>query len=559
MNPIGKKSRKDAQKYREQYINNLALEASNNQLVTNAVKIYKETGETPTKDTDPRNTTEKYIGLEGKKQLLRDSLASNNIMTTHIADDVISSLKAPELEFFSQYREFLLKDFKGKNVPAKVFIDYLRRFIRKTNETKGIEYGLQQDGGNILIDSRLADIDDIGDDFVDEIMARLDGVEERIKAMIKKKLNDMQQFQLGDAEKRAFAEVKASTDAITTAELFALQSQIEEHTPTKDDIRDAIESVRRGDVKPFLDLTDGLSLLEPAYRELIRTLRTWTPPAPTLKAEEKEELEALPGSSGTYEGIPPPRPYGEAYAPGAEEYASASDEEEQVDGLDDFKALSTDAKRKQLSGMGEDIEDMRRLSDKQLVKLYIRKFTPVPVPPRGESAEEGKGLRGRGIGPKRKPPSGASSYKKQPAYKQFGRYILNHNKLHDNVLMVKTPSAAVIKELPTQAISHNMTRAVKTIAAGRSVSLADYHNLTEPEKQHLHHLARHSRVETDLPNPKQSDEDADLRRFEILRGERVAGNDSSEILKELKDLLKKFVKEGRLPRAEVNAILMELL
>ena len=125
--------------------------------------------------------------------------------------------------------------------------------------------------------------------------------------------------------------------------------------------------------------------------------------------------------------------------------------------------------------------------------------------------------------------------------------------------MVKTPSAAVIKELPTQAISHNMTRAVKTIATGRSVSLADYHNLSESEKQQLHHLARHSRVETDLPNPKQSDEDADLRRFEILRGERVAGNDSSEILKELKELLKKFVKEGRLPRAEVNAILMELL
>lgn len=556
MNPIGRKSRKDAQKYREQYINNLALEASNNQLVTNAVKIYKETGETPTKDTDPRNTTEKYIGLEGKKQLLRDSLASNNIMTTHVAEDVISSLKAPELEFFSQYREFLLKDFKGKNVPAKVFIDYLRRFIRKTNETKGIEYGLQQDGGNILIDSRLAAEDDLGDEFLNEIAATLrdSQVEGRIISMILKKLKDIQSFQLGEAEKRAFEEVKASTDAITTAELFELQSQIEEHTPTKEDIRDSIQSVLRGDIKPFLDLTDGLSLIAPAHRELIQTLESWTPPAPALEAEGKEEELDRPA----------PRPYGEVYAPGAEEYASASDEgsesdEEQVDGLDDFKALSTDAKRKQLAGMGEDIEDMRRLSDKQLIALYIRRMRPIAVPPpRGEPAEA-KGLRGRGIGPKRKPPSGASSYKKQPAYKQFGRYILNHNKLHDNVLMVKTPSAAVIKELPTQAISHNMTRAVKTIATGRSISLSDYHSLTETEKQQLHHLARHSRVETDLPNPKQKDEDADLHRFEILRGELIAGNDSSQIKKELKELLKSFMSSGRLPRAEVNAILLELL
>jgi hypothetical protein len=125
--------------------------------------------------------------------------------------------------------------------------------------------------------------------------------------------------------------------------------------------------------------------------------------------------------------------------------------------------------------------------------------------------------------------------------------------------MVKTPSGAVVKGLPTEAISHAMSSAVKKLATGKSITISDYHSLTEPEKQRLHHVAKHSRVEHDLPNPKQSDEDADLRRFEILRGERIAGNDSSEILKELKDLLKKFVKDGRLPRQQVNEILMELL
>lgn len=541
MNPIGRKSRKDAQKYREQYINNLALESSNNQMVTNAVKILKETGESPTKDTDPRNTTEKYIGLEGKKQLLRDSLASNNIMTTHIADDVISSLKAPELEFFTQYREFILKDFKGKNVPAKVFIDYLRRFIRKTNETKGIEYGLQQDGGNILIDSRLAAEDDLRDDFLNEISATLrEGqVEPRTSSMILKKLQDIQNFQLGEAERRAFEEVKASTDAITTAELFELRSQIEEHTPTKEDIRDAIQSVLRGDIKPFLDLTDGLSLIAPAHRELIQTLHSWTPP-PALEAEEKEE-EVPP--IGSEEGS-----------------VSSSDEEPGIaqqfgsnpvdDEIDRFKLLSTAQMKQELIDMGEDTDAIGAITDrKQLVAIFERRIKPVSA----------NGLRGRGIGPKRKPPSGAASFKKQPAYKQFGRYILNHNKLHDNVLMVKTPSGAVVKGLPTEAISHAMSHAVKKLATGKSINLSDYHNLTEPEKQRLHHVAKHSRVEHNLPNPKQSDEDADLRRFEILRGEVVAGNNSSIIAKELKDLLKKFVKEGRLPRQQINEILMEMI
>jgi hypothetical protein len=546
MNPIGRKSRKDAQKYREQYINNLALESSNNQLVTNAVKIYRETGETPTKDTDPRNTTEKYMGIEGRKQLMRDSLASNNIMTTHVAEDVISSLTSSEIELFNQYKEFLLKDFKGKNVPAKVFIDYFRRFIRKQNETKGVEFGLQQDGGNVLIDSRLADVDDFGDAFINEIIKSLVGVEERIKVMIKQKLNYMQSFQLNAEDTAKFADIKASTDAPTTADLFTLQSQVEEHTPTKDDIKEAIGSVLRGDIKPFLDLTDGLSLIEPYFRKLVKTIRAWNPP-PAIEAEEKEdEIEAPPPISSEEE------------EEGSVSSSSASEEEVEDERLSRFKALSTNDKRRILvTKFYENKEDMDALSDDELVKKYIQLKTGVAVPARPD--EGGAGMRGRGIGPKRKPPSGASSYKKQPAYKQFGRYILNHNKLHDNVLMVKTPSAAVIKELPTQAISHNMTRAVKTIATGRSISLSDYHSLTESEKQQLHHLARHSRVETDLPNPKQKDEDADLHRFEILRGELIAGNDSSQIKKELKALLKSFMSSGRLPRAEVNAILLELL
>lgn len=534
MNPIGIRNRKQLQAVRNNYIANLALEHSNNQQSTNAVKILKETGESPTKDTNPLNTTERYQGLEGKKQLLRDSLASNNIMSSHVADDVISSLKAPELDFFSQYKEFLLKDFKGKNVPAKVFIDYLRRYIRKTNETKGVEYSLQQDSGNLLIDSRLAEQDDLGDEFLNDVKDDLSdaGVEGSKISMILKKLRDIQSAQLGEAERQSFDEIQASNDAVTTAEIFELQSQIEEHTPTKEDIMDALQSVKRGDIKPFLDLTDGLSLIAPAHRELIGILNSWVPIAPAVPLAIDTESE------------------GEESKESEEEVAAggSSSEEEEADGFDDFKALSTNGKRDALIGMGESADEMRKIGDADLIRLYIRRMTPVPV---------GSGLRGRGLGPKRKP--APVVYKKQPAYKQFGRYILNHNKLHDNVLMVKTPASGYIKELPTKAISHNMTRAVKTIASGRGVTLAEYHALNEDEKSHLHHLAKHSRVETDLPNPKQSDDDADLRRFEILRGENLAGNDSSVIKKELKELLKKFVSEGRLPRQQVNAILMEMI
>jgi hypothetical protein len=53
----------------------------------------------------------------------------------------------------------------------------------------------------------------------------------------------------------------------------------------------------------------------------------------------------------------------------------------------------------------------------------------------------------------------------------------------------------------------------------------------------------------------QAEED----RFNILRGEITAGNDSPKIAKEFKTMLLKFMTEGRVPRQQGNSILHEML
>ena len=54
----------DGDKYREQYLNNLLLQASNNQRNWNANLIYKNTQQTPSQPTDYRTTTEKFADVE---------------------------------------------------------------------------------------------------------------------------------------------------------------------------------------------------------------------------------------------------------------------------------------------------------------------------------------------------------------------------------------------------------------------------------------------------------------------------------------------------------------
>ena len=53
--------------------------------------------------------------------------------------------------------------------------------------------------------------------------------------------------------------------------------------------------------------------------------------------------------------------------------------------------------------------------------------------------------------------------------------------------------------------------------------------------------------------------DEDERRFEILKGIRGAGNDSPQLRTELKNLLIKFHKQGRISKQKLGEILYDLV
>jgi hypothetical protein len=50
----------------------------------------------------------------------------------------------------------------------------------------------------------------------------------------------------------------------------------------------------------------------------------------------------------------------------------------------------------------------------------------------------------------------------------------------------------------------------------------------------------------------------EMNRFEILKGQIIAGNDNRELVKEFKTMLLKLSNEGRVKKAEAREILMDL-
>jgi hypothetical protein len=65
-------------------------------------------------------------------------------------------------------------------------------------------------------------------------------------------------------------------------------------------------------------------------------------------------------------------------------------------------------------------------------------------------------------------------------------------------------------------------------------------------------------MDAQIPSPDKDAETKDMEDFEKMRGQILAGNDNKDLLKKFKLTLLKFAKDGRIPRREVNEILIEM-
>lgn len=655
MNPNFRKTSQDSKTIRKQYLAGLALEASNNQKNQNANLIYKSTGATPTQAQDLRGTTEKYAGEMGAKQLIVDTLAGANILNAITASTAVATMNGEDIEFFHKYKDYILENFKGRNVPASVFVDYLRKLREKTNATHGVEFNLQQDAGERLIASTSSLVETIAER--DEFDAALRDLERngeegaRFAKIVEKYRLGLRVLRPTDEEARLMAEIAATElapEINDIQELFAFAVSV-----IPDDLNEMIAGIRTP--ADFTHLADQISpaairdnreaavearfLLKKLKKKFDKLDPEPIPPEPEVAAAEDAEDPAERGAD--WFGAADAEAEEKADEFGADEpeefsttlsVAKGRDYRQQIiddgtftDDMREFEAMDAEGRRDIIQGIAEagdesmvsflspPLLDAATGDEGKLERIFYlflvnkitglarkKKTRPEPVargprprpigvippPPRGPPpaggparpppevsgsttpapggappGSEGRGMRGRGIGRRKKSAVERSDgYSKPASYKQFGRYLVNHHKLNDGILMIKSPSGAGVKEIPTEAITHRLAVVMKHMAMGQKPPLEDYERLTADEKSKLHKVAKHSRVEGyGIPNPQKSSEESEMDRFSILRGEIVAGNDSSVVAKEFKMLLMKFMREGRVPRRQGNEILEELL
>lgn len=170
-----------------------------------------------------------------------------------------------------------------------------------------------------------------------------------------------------------------------------------------------------------------------------------------------------------------------------------------------------------------------------------------------------------GLGLKKGRPRGTGLPKpkpiKIPNFVGFGINEINAKSLDKGILKIRRNTGSNYMDMPSRHVSDNMKNIIKRIVGGGVPKYEELTKLDEDEKEYLHKIISRSNLDDKLsiPAPSKDQQEKDIHQFEIMRGQIMAGNDSVELVKKFKLLVRKLSKQGLLPKADVEDILDTLL
>jgi hypothetical protein len=250
--------------------------------------------------------------------------------------------------------------------------------------------------------------------------------------------------------------------------------------------------------------------------------------------------------------------------------------------LDDFKVLSYDEKRNILKDMDQkglmlkelDIEQYRQYqgiladNDPNEEQSLINVFDFINKSIGGTGLKKAGKKITFGCGLVRKPtlmvkPENIDfekGLKREAAYIPIGKYVINKQKLRDNMLLMRTVKGGQIAELPQMSISSKLGKMLNKIINGHG--FPSHNDLTEMEdldKDILYKVFKMSKAQgiEAIPRPNKSKDEQEFNRFTILKGQILAGNNSKELIKEFKTLLVKLIHSDKILRKDGHAILLD--
>ena len=617
--PLNKPS--DAQKYRNAYLNSLALGAKIDAKNLNANKVYKQTGQ-PAVPEDTRTTTEKLSDIARLRvEVLNDLM---KITDGQQANQIVYSLADSEVQYVAQNMPFIIKDVKAryaKGITAGIFLPMVRSMINQAVVFSGVQYGLKNIAGNGLtgnigtfIASALTPIQ------YDLLLESLQGNRQAVRAI--------------GVIRGAFQQLPQINQKISALPLQYIGPIIDalgdsfQDVPTRSQVDEFLRQLRVGGQpnaqavrelgQIFIDASDTMEqnkprvqgILEEAFRIMNEGMggmeegleeyegdETLAPPSrktegrssnsnrADLEIPYEEEEGSQSAATVEQSSISPPVATRVNALPSsvaqleamsnsdlerlilntltAEERASIQHPRFSVRTQKPMKARKQDLIEMLTPFItGEVVEAVAEGQEDADVAAAIAQQEAELEKIRGKGVRriKGRGLSGATIVKKRQPlkTDGKVRIEKQPNWTQMGDKLIHTNRLQNNILSMRCCSGRNVEGLPVQHISHRLGSVLRKIVGGALPDYDDINILTEEERDKLAKIGSISKINSKINIPKKTKDEQEMLEFDILRGQVLAGNDNKGLLKRFKMMLIKFGDEGKLPKREVRDVLMTL-
>lgn len=606
MNPQSRKNPLDQSKYRENYMSNLALQASNNQKNLNANVIFKQTGVSPEQPTDLRTTTEKAADLEGMKREIRSWLVASGICKSGDAEQVVLNLHRNEMVFIIERKEFIEKDFKARNTSYMIFLKYIEALIEKEEFTNGVDFGLQQRTGEDMvlslrnIEAGMVRPDDIGEliHTVGQAGELIWSQSERHQAQNVRSANLLNQVQQARHNERmeqgeaAMGQSRAQSIVagnegrnIANNATQGTRALIRELQETKSAVADIYLELGRMQQIPQADQANILILINQLAANMPTRAETVANNAALVNAIQARDQRLAASLLDGIQEIMKLQPATHEIAAAIKmELGRGKHGEADVSRTEvkQTAAMNRKAMERPLYPPSNLTSPPSSFSNperpKGMASTYVPSMSALEPPstgrtatysessPRGNVASQesqdfqsylgGNGFRkmkGRGVAHRMD-----SEYVKPKQFTQFGRYVINKTKLEGGILAIKRPSGTTISNLKSMKMSNTLSHIIKALTRGEKPSYNDLDGLSEEDKILLHDIIKKTQFDFEAPNPRKNDIEKENDRFDILRGEIAAGNNNKELIKEFKTMLLRFADEGRIPKGQVREILLDL-
>jgi hypothetical protein len=497
-------------------------------------------------------------------------------------------------------------------IPAPAFVAYLRKLIAKWELTEGVELGLQQETGNqILLSFRQyldqmvqpADLDEVASVISSLSSSSSSAYRETARAEAFNLLNSIDEDirilrgVLPTDQDRQNVEAQPPS---VQADIYTLFNSAFADLPTRQQVREDLQNLQRA-------IQDSnTSAINSALRSIGSDLTLDAGSVDTLREAKsviqqksfglsQEQLEAQIASlrQRSGESRASRASSGEVLAGGArEEQGEGRTTEETKDtrasavalpnmtlteiiqtiqGTPGLKKL---VEERLVNENGERI-DFTKLSKKgtrggktpieqsNLNEIFQEFYGKSPSTGRGLPKMKGKGLNKviRKMDNKSIAHNLVAPIVKPKMYHPFGSVAINKHRLLDNVLMLKRPCGSGINSVPTQRIGNGLVKVLRNMTEGKNPEYEDINALKEADKELLHTIMKHSHQLDKFAVPKpqtKSKDEAEMDRFNILKGEMIAGNDNRHLVREFKVLLMKMLHRGVVPRRQANEILIDI-